>query len=50
MWVGGRRLEGAVQCTPLPLWFFYPLIKKSSGNPYLKMLDFFKRLIVDDKI
>ena len=37
---------GDVRRTP-PLWFFCPLLKKSSGNPYLKILDFSQLFIAD---
>ena len=36
--------RGAVR--PPPLGFF-PLLKKSSGNPYLKILDFFQLYVAD---
>ena len=38
---------GAVQCTPPPCCGFYPFQKKSTGNPYQKLLDFYQLFVVD---
>ena len=36
-----------MRCTPPPTCGFYFLLKKSSGNPYLKILDFSQLFITD---
>ena len=41
--------HGGGRCTPPPV-VFCPLLKKSSGNPYLKILDFSQILSADTPI